>query len=432
MKEALEQQTATAEVLQVINSSPGDLAPVFDATLEKALTLCDASFGQLVTFDGVSFRAAAWRGYEPGPNATTPTPGMALYELVHGEQVIHIPDITADDVYRSGNAVRRRLADQYGARTAIWVALKKDSALLGAFVIYRTEVRPFSDKQIALLQNFAAQAVIAMENARLITETHEALDQQTATAEVLGVINSSPGDLAPVFQSIVEKAHTLCGAACGSLQLWDGEKFRGVAMRGFSEAMVELLRAGYDPSDMPCQRIVEGERVVHCVDLAAIDSPVAREGGVKLAGIRSILYVALRKDDVLLGQIVAARQEVRPFSEKEIALVENFAAQAVIAIENTRLFTESARRLERQTATAEVLQVINASPGNLAPVFDAILEKAHALCDATKGSLQLYDGENSHAVATRGFRRKMAAASAQGFSCRHGLGPSSQAPHRRT
>jgi GAF domain-containing protein len=176
-REALEQQTATAEVLQVINSSPGDLAPVFDGMLEKALTLCDASFGQLVTFDGVCFHATAWRGYEPGSgNGTIPVPGMALYDLVNGAQVVHITDITADDVYRSGNPTRRRLADEYGGRTAIWVALRKKAALAGAFVIYRTEVRPFSDKRIALLQNFAAQGVVAIENTRLITETREALE----------------------------------------------------------------------------------------------------------------------------------------------------------------------------------------------------------------------------------------------------------------
>jgi GAF domain-containing protein len=160
-----------------------------------------------------------------------------------------------------------------------------------------------------------------------LVERDEGEAQKAAMAEILEVINASPGDLAPLFEAIVEKVHTLCDAACGSLQLYDGEKVHGVAMRGFSEAMVDALRRGYSPSDMPCQRLVEGERVAHCVDLAEIDSPVARDGGVKLGGVRTILYVALRKDDVLLGQIVAARQEVRPFSDKEIALVESFVAQ---------------------------------------------------------------------------------------------------------
>ena len=177
-------------------------------------------------------------------------------------------------------------------------------------------------------------------------ELIEAGDRQSATAEVLQVINSSLGDLAPVFQAIVAKAHTLCGAAYGSLQLWDGEKFRGVAMRGFSEGMVERLRLGYSPwPNMPCRRLVEGESVAHCADLAEVDDPTARRG-VALGGIRTILYVALRKDNLLLGQIVAARQEVRPFSEKEILLVEGFATQAVIAMENARLLGELRQRTE--------------------------------------------------------------------------------------
>jgi len=353
-REALEQQTATAEVLLVINSSPGDLTPVFDAMLDKALTLCDASFGQLVTFDGAYFRAAAWRGYEPGPTATTPTPGMALYDLVDGAQVVHIADITDDDVYRSGNVTRRRLADEYGARTAIWVALRKEAALLGAFVIYRTEVRPFSDKQIALLQNFAAQAVIAMENARLLTETREALEQQTATTEVLQVINSSPGDLAPVYDVILEKARNLCGVPIGNLALYDGEQFQAAALHGIPEQFLEEARRPFHPGPAH-ERLVRGERLVHIPDFLTVasrsGSPASR--ALVAMGVRTTLLVPLRKESTLLGYIAANRMEVRPFSEKEVALLESFAAQAVIAMDNARLLDEIRHRQAELRVTFE-------------------------------------------------------------------------------
>jgi GAF domain-containing protein len=428
-REALEQQTATAEVLGVINSSPGDLVPVFDAMLEKTLRLCEAVHGNFLTYDGEVFHQAAFRGepqlaeYRRPHGPLRPAEFGQLARVARGGGTLHRIDAREDEAYRDDPAYRQ-MVDGQGIRTSLTVPLRKGDALLGLVRAYRREVRPFTDKQIALVESFAAQAVIAMENARLLTETREALEQQTATAEVLQVINSSPGDLAPVFDAILEKAHTLCGIAHGDLMIYDGEHFRGVAFRGTPEPFADLLRQPLRPSENH-ERLLLGERLIHTPDVAAVAPTGPIHRAAIDAGVRTLLLIPLRKDDALLGYISAHRRDVRPFSEREIALLENFAAQAVIAMENARLLTETRESLEQQTATAEVLQVINASPGDLVPVFDAILEKAHSLCAVTNGILAVYDGEHASAVAMRGVWEPLAGLLRQPFR------PLPNSPHAR-
>ena len=428
--EALAQQTATAEVLQVINLSPGDLKPVFDAMLEKAMRLCEAPFGALLRFDGKVFRAIAARDTSGAAavlgDPVEPDPGSALERLMLGDEVVHIPDVVDTEAYRSGVPSRLKLVEMIGARTALWVALRKNDVLLGDFALYRKEVRPFTDKQIALLQNFAAQAVIAMENARLLSETREALEQQTATAEVLQVINTSPGDLGPVFDAILDKALRLCGAAFGLLFTWHGECFHPVAWRGISCELLAVLREPFRPQPRTLAgRIARGENIVSTADLLEAVSSATRhlnESGiaeayrngiarvralVEFGGARSHIGIALRKDDALLGHLSIYRQEVRPFTDKQIALLQNFAAQAVIAMENARLLGELRERtsdleqsLEYQTATSDVLKVISRSAFDLQPVLESVLETTIRLCGNDNGEIfRLEDGAYRLAVA---------------------------------
>ena len=277
--------------------------------------------------------------------------------------------------------------------------------MIGAIGIYRQEVRPFTDKQIELVQNFAAQAVIAIENTRLLNELRQSLEQQTATSQVLQVISSSPGELQPVFEAMLANATRICGARVGVLFRYLDGAFTAIAKIGVSADFAAYLAEGpiRPGPNTGLRRLIETKQTVHIVDSrdgqAYADGDPWRVATADLLRARSLLNVPMLKEGELVGAIGIYREEVLPFTDKQIELVTNFAAQAVIAIENTRLLNELRQSLEQQTATAEVLSVISSSPGELEPVFQTMLENATRICQAQFGMLNLYDGSTFRNVA---------------------------------
>jgi signal transduction histidine kinase len=418
LAEALEEQAATSEILRVIRSSPSNLQPVFDAVAESAARLCESLDSSVWRREGDRLLLVAHHGAIPqaGSESLPLVRGKVGGRSVLDGRTVHIADIqTEKDEFPTTSENARRQA----YHTILSVPLMREGVAIGAIVLRRSEARLFNERQIALLKTFADQAVIAIENARLLNELRQrtveltgSLEQQTATSEVLQVISSSPGELEPVFATILESAVRICGAKFGNLWLREGDAFRIGATYDVPPAYADFLRQ--EQVFRPDPRVGLGlvartKRSSHVADVAAepTHSDRAREALIELAGARTLFGVPMLHDDEVVGVIGIYRQEVRPFTDKQIELVENFAKQAVIAIENTRLLKELRQRtddltesLEQQTATSEVLQVISRSPSNLAPVFDAMLANATRICDAKFGNIYRWDGEALHLIAT--------------------------------
>jgi GAF domain-containing protein len=419
LQESLEYQTATSDVLKVISRSTFDLQPVLDTLVETAARLCEAEMATIMRREGEAYRAATAFGYSPGfkgfieSRPFAPGRGSITGRVALEGRVVHVADVESDPEYAWSEG------QQIGKfRTMLGVPLLREDTLIGVIVLARARVEPFTERQIELVRTFADQAVIAIENARLFDELHgrtrdlqESLEYQTATSDVLKVISRSTFDLQPVLETVAETAARLCDAGYSAIFRREGEVYRVATVFTFSPETREAARRFQafleDHPLVPGRgsitgRVVLEGMVVQVADTAS-DPEYTLSEAISLGNLRTQLGVPLLREGEPIGVIVVARQRVEPFSERQIELVRTFADQAVIAIENARLITETREALEQQTATAEILQVINSSPGNLQPVFEAILEKAHALGGASRGTLFLFDGEVFRAAASQGY-----------------------------
>ena len=399
LSESLEQQTATSEVLKVISSSPGELEPVFQAMLENATKLCEASYGIMWLREGDAFRSVALHGNLPqayleqwrSGTLFRPGPHVLLFRVAISGQPLQVADLRTDASYLSGDPLPVAAADVAGVRTLFVVPMLRDKKVVGVIGIYRKEVKPFTDKQIELVKNFAAQAVIAIENTRLLNELRESLQQQTATADVLKVISRSTFDLQTVLDTLTASAARLCDADFAFIFQRFGDLFHLAATHGFSGDFIEYQKQNPIPlgrGSLTGRTALE-RKMVHIPDVLE-DPEYTWTKSIELAQYRTMLGIPLLREGVPIGVIALLRRTVRPFTDNQIELVTTFADQAVIAIENVRLFEEVQARtrelsesLQQQTATADVLKVISSSPGDLKPVFDSMLINATRICEAS-------------------------------------------------
>jgi GAF domain-containing protein/anti-sigma regulatory factor (Ser/Thr protein kinase) len=408
LRESLAREKATSQVLGILSSTPSNLEPVFDTILANAIRLCEASYGTLWLCEGDAIRAVALHGRLPDAftawlqrrNEPRP-PHPVVARAARTGRTVHVTDLRREEAYLSHHPLVVAIVKLGGVRTLIAVPMLKDNQPIGVISIYRRDVLPFTDKQIALVTDFASQAVIAIENARLLNELRQSLEQQTATSDVLNVISRSPTDVQPVFEIIGERAANLCKAEISVVTRVEGELIHLASIHGVDEAGVEAVRRGY-PTRMDAEtisaRAIRAGAVIHVSDVLA-DPKYEPKDAARASGQRGCLGVPMIREGRVIGAIFVARREPGSFADTQVELLKTFADQAVIAIENVRLFDEVQARsrelsesLEQQTATSEVLGVINTSPGELEPVFRAMLANATRICEAKFGTLYLHEG----------------------------------------